>query len=253
MYYHQKTIENSFIAAIYSDAEKLIAENDIKWSGSKLTANSVKIPVLGSSTAAGTEKVSIATSLHTDLDALINYFARPDSLFKKYPALGVQPVIALSLMVAALTPIVHNITPNIADSPDIACKMYDVVNDYRSRAVYARLEHVDAVTDELIHDELINELEQPYNQYGYNRSGPPTINCTMDHFPGASSILDDYNEKRYFFEWGSGSGCGNDYRMLVRHRVEQMFPTDLLKSLCKRPSQLKPSGTYAIHCFVVFV
>lgn len=59
-------------------------------------------------------KKTIATNVHMRIDEMMNFFASPDSLFKKYPLISAPLLIMLAQLTAYFTPIVNTLVPSIS-------------------------------------------------------------------------------------------------------------------------------------------
>ena len=84
---------------------------------------------------------------------------------------------------------------------------------------------------------MTETLSKPYNEEGYSHTIPATIRCEKGcNNPNSMSnfcVLDEFGPQQY---QGSSTDCPMDYAELVRYRVEEMFPVDLLAKLCNRPT-----------------
>lgn len=161
--------------------------------------------------------------------------------------MGAAPLIQLALLVSVFTPFAGMLIPMESKNPQLSCKMLDVLLDYRPRAVYARLQQLHSETS--IFKPIANVMSKPFNRYGYNETDPATINCERgceldetfsetriclnDTFSSGSSFLIENNE----------TTCVSDYAGLIRHRVENLFPIDLLNGECDRTPK-KPTGNF---------
>lgn len=202
-----------------------------------------------------------ASSIHTQIDIMLNSFAQIDSLFKKYPLIGTPPLIALAQLIAFFDPIAKALIPSEAEDPELSCKMRDILLDYRPRTVNARLEklHFRAETP-LFHDSvsqvfpqiLFNATLIKYNENGYNQTSPGTLNCRKDSVHANRSIAaiilhDDFGVDDYYHDYLS---CATDYALLVRHRVEDIFPVELLNRLCVNPRQTTGTFDSIIYLYI---
>lgn len=175
---------------------------------------------------------TISSIFHTDFDAMINYFDHSDSLFKKYPLHGSPPLIKLALLIAVLQPQINTLSSLEAKTPQLICKIRDVLKDYRRRSVEARL-HKLSITNELYEDIFVSFMGNlrtfSYSSNGYGkwkslqcRKGCDADTCVKDEF-----CSDQYHENNDL-----GTDCISSYTALVRHRVEQVFSVELLDKLC---------------------
>lgn len=196
---------------------------------------------------------NIASYIHTELDIILNVFGSIDSLYRKYPLLSTPPIIALALFIIVFDPIVKELIPMEAHSPQLACKMIEIIEDYRPRAVHDRLEKLSLFSTRVskqtlrsfewkLSGAIFNAMQKPYDQYGYNDTIPASMDCdnVITTVPDGITVLlkDDFGTDKY---WGEES-CINDYALFVRYRVEQLFPVELLERFCDSPPQR--TGTF---------
>ncbi|XP_037037364.1 uncharacterized protein LOC119075076 [Bradysia coprophila] len=177
---------------------------------------------------------SIASFIHRECDIMLNLFAAPDSYVKKSPLLGAPLLIELAQLVTLFQPIAKALISREAKNPDLICKARNILADYRPRTINARLEKLhENSTKALVR--YINELSPKlsevmsiaYNQYGYNKTTPATINC-QNRCNSNDCLRDDFGDSYRVPPWS----CAEDYALFLRHRIEEMFNIDLLDSLC---------------------
>lgn len=240
----------AFSQAIAHETRREITEDNIRSMYSNLNSISDKIPILDPTNETSLplqDKKNIATILHTLIDTMINNFAQPEALYKKYPLIGVPPLIELALLVALLAPILNTLIPIIAKHPEISCKMRDILLDYRSLTIRVRLEKI-STRSYIIDDVLQRVRNKPYNEYGYNETNSGILecdkNCEKPYFDASSvCLMDEYNVDSYYIPNYMHFTCMENYGLLVRHRVEQVFPVTLLNKLCKETPK-KPTGIF---------
>ena len=130
---------------------------------------------------------------------------------------------------------------------------------------------------------MVQVLQQPFNPNGYNLTDPGVVHCKAGCeeklYSGAlycnhvcrgeykcSKLCKDIGFDRHVYcltdEFGPNeysqtriingiypaikTSCLKDYASLVRHRVEKMFPIELLKRLCGQRSPPKQTGLLSI-------
>lgn len=181
------------------------------------------------------------------LNSMINFFGDRNALFVKYPLIGVPPLIQLGLLVAFFTPMANTLVPEVAKSPQISCKMRDVLLWYRPCTVRARLDKLSS-SNTLIYKVLSEVMVQPYNEYGYNLTS--IMDCEPVRRPCFSSmyLMDKFNTDHYCANWEI-SNCFRGYAELVRHQIEKLFPVKRLNALCVGPKQKEKAGTYNLNLF----
>lgn len=215
-----------------------------------------KIKLLDESNPDLDNRKTIASIIHTDLDKMLNFFDLKSSLFRKYPLLGTPPLLQLASLVAVFSPLARELIPIESMNPQISCKMYDILLDYRPLTVMARLHklRVLKLAYEKIQTPVRNQsslatiMSLPYNPHGYNSTNPPVIDCQPDcetgrMFSGDFCLMDKFSVRSYYSNGIGASACMIDYATLVRHRVEKLFPVELLGSLCIDRESHVPTGS----------
>lgn len=236
----------AFTKTIAQETEGVVTKNNIQWMESTLQSIQDKLPLLDEKTNKDIQnRKATATILHTEIDKMINVFER-DALFKKYPLLGAAPLIQLGLLVTVFNPLAYSLVPQVAVNPDICTKVQDVLLDYRPRAVMERFDRL-SVDNKILFEVLLNVMSRPYNKYGYNESNADAIDCdkgcSKPYFLATAKCLkDSLNSDEYYVEDYSKPKCIYNYAELVRHRVESLFPTDLLESICTAVKERSPTG-----------
>lgn len=130
------------------------------------------------------------------------------------------------------------------------CQMYDALLDWRLRAVDSRF---DEISVELADNvtvrpyELLAKLKmKPYNPNGYINSS--LLQCEIFCKPieagsKAFCVKDNFGSYVYFGLDYTNPECLENYAGLVRQRVEELFPVQLLDSLCKTSGETRtPTG-----------
>lgn len=96
---------------------------------------------------------------------------------------------------------------------------------------------------------LIKVMSLPYNAYGYNLTDPPKIDCyrgcdPKQIGPADACIMDKFSTDIYSGRNVGSDTCLEDYAVLIRHRVEELFPVEQLKKLCTNREFRKPTGNF---------
>lgn len=87
-------------------------------------------------------------------------------------------------------------------------------------------------------------MQMPFNEYGYNRTNPGAIDCLREPDETETNqfwLKDDFGSVEYWVN-NNDSTCIEDYVALVRQRVEEIFPVDLLNKVCVDAEPRIPSG-----------
>lgn len=238
--------KETFTKAIAHETKREIAESNIRWMEATMKTIQDKIPLLGDDNPDRENRKTIASYMHSELDKMINFFGHTESLFRKYPLDGSPPLIQLALLVAIFSPIARTLIPLESKNPQISCKIRDQLLDYRPRTVNARLEKLS--TKISIRTVIDKTLAKTFNENGYNETSPGEIRCerggcSKPYFsPFASCLKDSFADDEYYVENYEVTTCIEDYSSLVRHRVEQMFPVQLLEDVCIEPKSREPTG-----------
>lgn len=195
---------------------------------------------------------NIARFIHRELDTMLNIFAGGNSFIKKYPLIGTPLLIALAQLAALFHPVAKRLVPREAKKPGLPCKMKYILLDYRPRMINARLEKLHGSSPEglrladhkkYLRSRLSRAMSFDYNRNGYNKTIPATLDCEK----GCNSnwcLIDDFGDTYGVPPWS----CPNDYALFLRHRVEQMFPVELLNDLCV--NEPEATGTFDYIQFI---
>lgn len=234
--------------AISTEVLHGITENEIRWMEATIRTIQDKTKLLDDSNPDLDNRKTIASIIHTDLSKMINFFDIKTSLFRRYPLIGTPPLIQLASLVALFSPIAQTLIPMEAKNPQIACKMYDVLMDYRPRTVAARLHKLSAETsnaEKTIFNSIVKAMALPYNQRGYNETSPATIDCEQGCKNRVSHCLTDtFGTVEYYVSNEYTSTCVTDLLKFIRYRVEKLFPIDLLDKLCVNRAPKIPTGNF---------
>lgn len=223
---------DAFTRAIADEQMHAVTENQVNWLEATLQTLQSKIKSLGDESLSYDSRRNIASHMHTELDRIINFIDLESSLFRKYPLLGAPLVIQLAPLVAFFSPIAKALIRSEAMNPEISCKMHDILVDYLARTINARLHQLHS--DVSIFRSIVTVMLLPYREDGY---GIP-IDCAIGCQPRKSICLKDKFSTLEFFS--AEPKCTIDYAALLRHRIEDLFPIDLLKNQCTEPQT--PTG-----------
>lgn len=245
--FHKTMAEKSewrvlFTKAIKDQTLLDIAEDEERRMKSMMETVESKIGTLGDGNPDKSNRKTIASILHTELDKMINAFDLKSALPRKYPLMGAPPLIQLANLVAIFMPYAKALNPVEAMNPQISCKIRDVLLDYRPRAVNARLHQLYANTS--IFESKVKVMQMPFNEHGYNRTNPGSIDCARkpdDTQSNAFWLKDEFGADEFWVN-KNDSTCVEDYAALVRHRVEEIFPVDLLGKVCVDAKPNIPTG-----------
>lgn len=232
-----------FTKAISDETLRGIADSEIHRMKSTMQTVETKIKILGDDNPDLSNRKTIVSILHTELDKLINFFDLKSSLFRKYPLMGAPPLIQLASLIAIFSPFAKALNPLEAMNPQISCKIRDVLLDFRPRAVNARFHQIHA--DLSIFESKVKVMSMPYNAHGYNRTDSNVIDC--DHGCKTSTqsnkhcLKDNFGSDEFSVNI-DGSTCVEDYALMIRQRVEELFPIDMLNKICIDSEQKTPTG-----------
>lgn len=242
-----------FTKAIANETKHSILESDIRWMAASTKTIQTEIKLLDKNNTEDNRRTH-ATIIHTELDKMVNFFDLQDSLLRKFPLLGGPPLLQLASLVATFSPLAKTLIPYEAKNAPIECKMYDTLLVYRPLVVFARLHQLH--TQDWIFPKLVKVMTLPYNKDGYNRTNSGLVDCERDCSANRPTAHDEYrgclrdalSTVDYFISNYTSPHCTEDYASLLRHRVEELFPVDLMKKLCDR-EPVKPSGNIGIFVF----
>lgn len=231
---------DAFTKAISNETMHAVTENQINWLEATLQTLQSKIKTVGDDNLSFQNRRNIASNMHTELDRIVNFVDLESSLFRKYPLLGAPLIIQLAPLVAFFNPIAGALIGSEAMNPQISCKMHDILADYLPRTLNARLHQLHSEVS--IFREIITVLNLPYEANGY---GVP-IQCAIGCQKRKPICLKDKFSTLELFS--TESKCTIDYGALLRHRIEALFPIDLLKKQCTEPQT--PSGK-PLECILI--
>lgn len=121
--------KNDFAKTILKEADQNEALNEVI----RLKA---LIEAIHKSLTNGGTRFSNVVSWDTrkDLEYIMNIFGAHNSVFKRYPLIGAHILTGLSALISTFDKKINN--------PDVACKMRNILLDYRKRAIEERLDKI---------------------------------------------------------------------------------------------------------------
>lgn len=256
-----------FTKAIADETMNEVTDSEIRWMKSTMQTIQTKIKLLGDENPNLSNRKTVASIIHTDLDNMINFFNLKSSLFRKYPLVGAAPLIQLASLVAIISPIARTLVPMESKHPQISCKMLDVLIDYRRLAVNARLHqlHTRNPSKKSIFLPLVDVMSVPFNRNGYNLSSPGEIaHCQRDCNPKEESsyvfcLKDNFSTDEYlnlftihYPNKNASPLCVMEMAFYIRHRVEKLFPVDMLEKECINRLPQRPTGIVHLSYFSLF-
>lgn len=181
--------------------------------------------------------------LQNTINDVIYNVDNPQSPFKKYPLVGAPLVIELASLIAMFQSLSKRL--NLPTHLNLSCRIYDVLVDYRLRAVEARLDLVRAVP----YDEKRSCMScasasiaiSKGKSYNPNNSSESNLmrckkDCQPIAFPKKEICIKDALGSAEFFEIDfMNTSCMEDYFVLLKERVEEIFPVQLLNTLYDHP------------------
>lgn len=241
----------SFVRTIANESRTNLALNDIHWMQAAIGIIQKEVPDLdGTNSEHNILRKRIASSIYSDFDKMINLFAHQYSIFKNYPLIGAPVLIELSLLIAIFTPIAKVLVPLDVKNPQIACKTLNTLIDYRPLTVSARLDKIHS-NNTLFVRTLAAVRQWPYNSNGYNKS--VALECQKidgnRSFPPGHSGNGLWDEFGYQIPYHYNQTCFREYASYVRHRVEELFPIQLLEKVCNYRRSNVPAGKAFLNGF----
>lgn len=198
-------------------------------------------------------KLAIVHDIHTSLCDIVSKFAHRQSIFRKYPLVGMPILLALSSFVSLFVYMESAFVPDLARESLISCKLYRTLFEYRSIAVEARLNKLDIVDSmgavihkgQPINDVLTKNFNEHYNQTMDNGS----IRCRKGCRPFKGEYVyvclkDLVSRTEYDCHMRHEMyGCLFGYMEYVRYRVENSFadPIQLVAKTCTDEAQNQPA------------
>lgn len=195
---------------------------------------------------------SNAIFIYSNLRTLLNYFDENDSIYKDYALDSAPLLINLALIVAVFTPLANTLIPTEPENIQLACKVKDLLVNYRTRAIFLRAQQLNSID---MHYKLVAaQLARPYDPMGYTDDKPATLHCnagcsTSGYFAKKTCLVDRFGDGKYYFPYWTNRThfnvvyeCISEYAGLLRYRTEKMFPVELMDKLCTNPISRTPSG-----------
>lgn len=244
----------AFAKVIANETSQSIADSEIRWMSATMQTIRTKIALLDENNPDLENRKTMASIIHNELDKMINFFDLKTSIFRKYPLIGGPPLLQLASLVAIFSPIANAIIPYEAKHTQIACKMHDILNVYRPLIVYARLRKLS--TEHLLFLTLFEVMSLPFDMHGHSRNDSILIECERDcgvsRPPTEYSIClrDEFSTDDYYVADYLHPICVVDYATLIRLRIEDLFPIEIMGKLCERKPSI-PTGKQVGWIFVV--
>lgn len=145
-------------------------------------------------------------------------------VLRRYPFTAAQLVILFGNLIG---------TTNI-NTPEVACKMQNVLYEYKKLVVNARLEKLVAPNDfdraVEFYEGKIKAQNKKYNKTGYlTHNG---LRCR----PGDVCFTDKFKRgtNKQICNKETWPVCYEDYAGVVRHQTEAAFPTQIFKTVCHK-------------------
>lgn len=254
--------------AIQDVRHRAQAESDMLAMESSMRLISRNIATLDPNRNFSTEaKYAMVQDVHTGLCNIVSKFAQRQSVFRKYPLVGMPILLALSSFVSLFVYMESAFVPELARGSLVSCKLYKTLFEYRPLAVESRLnklEIVDSMGAQINKRQPINQvLSKVFNEYGYNQTMDPSIRCRKGCRPFEGEyvyicLTDPVSRTEYDCHMRHEMyNCLFGYMEYVRHRVERMFadPIRLVGKTCSdearhQPAQPTPTGnsSWAFIC-----
>lgn len=221
------------VEMIPSDLEELEALGD----GISELINSVKsigMPSYATVKAGGEAAVDLLYArgkqfIATKLRPLLKKIAIAYAI-EKAPLVGAQIVISLANLIGTSGPHIN--------TPEVACKMENILIEQRKRTVDARLEKISRPRWD--HDFKFLKAKRktqykPYNKKGYRKS-TDRWGCKYNS-KGDACFTDEFKRNKGYATVCPKSESGNcyeDYLSMTRREIEATFPVELFTKTCKR-------------------
>lgn len=231
---------NGFVEIMPGDLEEL------KGMVSGISSAIKSLGPLASSISTDTVASVSETAVNKILYPLLEDFASGE-LLARYPATASQLVILFGNLIGT--------AGSNVNTPEVACKMDNILKEYRRRLVNARLEQLQppvAFADKVsFFEEKINAQNKPYNKDGYNPEG---VRCYRgeDQKCFTDNFIKQGKDKQICT---TQKVCYGDYAGEVRHKIEAIFPNKLLENVCHSKFVEDPTtGNFIIlHMLIKFI
>lgn len=125
-----------------------IAENNIRRINESMSSILFNMRFLAESADATSQsKLVIVQNIHSDLNEIVNIFKHPQSMFRYHPMVAIPSLFGLAALVPLYSRIEAVISPSLASTSLIACKLDDVLSEYGTLAEFYRSEKLHALAD----------------------------------------------------------------------------------------------------------
>lgn len=229
---HESGWQEAFARNIAKQLDRTVALSHIHWMKATMDTITAKFGLMSKNHPRKLRN-SVARFIHRELDRMLNLFAASDSFVKKIPLLGAPLLITLAQFIALFDPVAKTLIKREAMSPELSCKMSNILLDYRPRTVDARFDklHEDSTKGLTTYTNFLREIVSDRS----NKTIPDTMNnCGACH-RWRLCLIDDFGVSWHTIDWA----CARGYISILRHRIEELFPVELLSSLCDS----KPKAT----------
>lgn len=127
------------IKKIEDISKRAVAEQAVRLIEASMRTISDNVAQLKNDDIENSSKFTLVHLVHNDLNHIINQYDAYNSIFREYSLIAVRPLMLIASMVAVYRPIMEYYVPDLARNSFLPCKLYDTLNEYRSIAVFQRL------------------------------------------------------------------------------------------------------------------
>lgn len=230
---HESSWQEAFSKNLAKQLDRTAALGHIQWMKATMGVITTKFDLM-SKRHPRELRNSVARFIHSELDRMLNLFAASDSFVKKIPLLGAPLLITLAEFIALFHPVAKSLIKREAMSPELSCKMSNILMDYRPRMVDARFDklHEDSTKGLTTY---VNWLRMILSESS-NKTipEPDTFNCGACD-ANRLCLIDDFGVSWHTINWP----CAPGYISILRHSIEELFPVEILSKLCDS----KPTAT----------
>lgn len=226
----------AFTKAIANETMRVIAESESQWLEATLQTIQEKIVLLSERNPDMENRKTIASIIHTELDKMVNLFDLKSSLFRKYALLGAPPLIHLASLIAIFSQIAKVLIPYEAENQPLSCKMYNILLDYRSLTIKARMHRLCGQ----------NSMYRSFDDLNENGDFNDTNRLVIELELNETTSI-ELNETNRLLD-SNATELINDEKPaclsapMVQQCVAELFPIDLFNNLCKERKCKKPTG-----------
>lgn len=178
--------------------------------------------------------------MNEGLKSIIDAYADPESIFRKYPLISSPYLILVSLALAAFEPIAAQHMPRETKKAALSCQAYDLLKEFQAFAVDMRIDKLHLSWPERISIKTAADNEDfhmsysDYNLYKHDSGG----NCLGDDF---GTIYCNKNHDALM-----------KYGRYLKKQVEDAFPVDQLKQVCEKEwPKREPTGKFMQISFYI--